>query len=53
MNRIALTVAVVTASLAIAGPAIIEQMDTTTVVPPGARIRNDRRGYLHMELRSE
>jgi N-methylhydantoinase A len=34
----------------IAGPAIIEQMDTTTVVPPGARVVNDRLGYLHMEL---
>jgi N-methylhydantoinase A len=34
----------------IAGPAIIEQMDTTTVAPPRASIRNDRLGYLHMEL---
>ena len=34
----------------ITGPAIIEQMDTTTVVPPGARVVNDRLGYLHMEL---
>jgi N-methylhydantoinase A len=34
----------------IAGPAIIEQMDTTTVVPPGARVTNDKLGYLHMEL---
>jgi len=34
----------------IAGPAVIEQMDTTTVVPPRARIRNDPLGYLHMEL---
>jgi N-methylhydantoinase A len=32
------------------GPAIIEQMDTTTVVPPGARVVNDKLGYLHMEL---
>jgi N-methylhydantoinase A len=34
----------------ITGPAIIEQMDTTTVVPPGARVTNDRSGYLHMEM---
>ena len=34
----------------ISGPAIIEQMDATTVVPPGAVITNDRQGYLHMEL---
>src|SRR6185503_7850363 len=34
----------------LAGPAIIEQMDTTTVVPPGARVVNDGLGYLHMEL---
>jgi N-methylhydantoinase A len=32
------------------GPAIIEQMDTTTVVPPGAQVRSDRFGYLHMAL---
>ena len=34
------------------GPAIIEQMDATTVVPPGARVVNDHLGYLHMELRA-
>ena len=34
----------------IAGPAIIEQMDTTTVVPPRAVVKADRLGYLHMEL---
>ena len=34
----------------ITGPAIIEQMDTTTVAPPGAQVRNDKLGYLHMEL---
>ena len=34
----------------ITGPAIIEQMDTTTVVPPGARLRNDKLGYLHIAL---
>jgi N-methylhydantoinase A len=32
------------------GPAIIEQMDATTVVPPGARLRGDRLGYLRLEL---
>jgi N-methylhydantoinase A len=34
----------------IAGPAVIEQMDTTTVVPPQAHLKQDRAGYLHMEL---
>ena len=34
----------------ISGPAIVEQMDTTTVVPPRAKVRNDRLGYLHMEV---
>jgi N-methylhydantoinase A len=34
----------------IAGPAIIEQMDATTVVPPKARVKGDKLGYLHMEL---
>ncbi len=34
----------------ITGPAIIEQMDTTTVVPPRAQLTNDRLGYLHLEL---
>jgi N-methylhydantoinase A len=34
----------------ISGPAIIEQMDATTVVPPKARVRGDKLGYLHMEL---
>jgi N-methylhydantoinase A len=38
------------ANAALSGPAIIEQMDTTTVVPPGARVKCDRLGYLHMEL---
>jgi N-methylhydantoinase A len=32
------------------GPAIIEQMDTTTVVPPRAKMRNDKLGYLHMQV---
>jgi N-methylhydantoinase A len=40
----------VPAGAAIGGPAIIEQMDTTTVVPPRARVRADRAGYLHMTL---
>jgi N-methylhydantoinase A len=34
----------------IVGPAIVEQMDTTTVVPPRAVLKSDRFGYLHMEL---
>ncbi|HEX2827126.1 MAG TPA: hydantoinase/oxoprolinase family protein [Burkholderiales bacterium] len=34
----------------ITGPAIVEQMDTTTVVPPKAKLKQDRYGYLHMEL---
>lgn len=34
----------------ITGPAIIEQMDATTVVPPKAKVHNDKLGYLHMEL---
>jgi N-methylhydantoinase A len=34
----------------VTGPAIIEQMDTTTVVPPRASVRVDRAGYLHMSL---
>ncbi len=32
------------------GPAIIEQMDATTVVPPKAIILNDALGYLHLTL---
>jgi N-methylhydantoinase A len=32
------------------GPAIIEQMDATTVVPPKAVVRNDALGYLHLTL---
>jgi N-methylhydantoinase A len=32
------------------GPAIIEQMDTTTVIPPKARLRHDKFGYLHLEV---
>ena len=38
------------ASCRLKGPAIVEQMDTTTVVPPGAKVRNDRLGYLHMDM---
>jgi N-methylhydantoinase A len=34
----------------ISGPAIIEQMDATTVVPPKARVKIDGFGYVHMEL---
>ena len=36
----------------ITGPAIVEQMDTTTVVPPRANVRVDRAGYLHVSLES-
>jgi N-methylhydantoinase A len=32
------------------GPAVIEQMDTTTIVPPRASLKNDAAGYLHIEL---
>ena len=32
------------------GPAIIEQMDTTTVVPPQARLHHDKHGYLHIAV---
>jgi N-methylhydantoinase A len=34
----------------IAGPAVIEQMDTTTVLPPGESARVDRSGSLIVEL---
>ncbi|MCC7484431.1 MAG: hydantoinase/oxoprolinase family protein [Burkholderiales bacterium] len=34
----------------IAGPAIVEQMDATTVVPPGAVLTGDAHGCLHMTL---
>jgi N-methylhydantoinase A len=34
----------------ITGPAIVEQMDTTTVVPPRAKLTSDKLGYLHLEL---
>jgi hypothetical protein len=32
------------------GPAIVEQMDTTTVVTPRAKLHNDRLGYLHIAV---
>lgn len=32
------------------GPAVIEQMDATAVVPPKARLKGDKLGYLHLEL---
>jgi len=38
------------ANARIAGPAIVEQMDTTTVVPPRAKLRSDKLGYLHMAV---
>jgi N-methylhydantoinase A len=34
------------------GPAIIEQMDATTVVPPRASVHNDALGYLHLDLKT-
>ena len=34
----------------IIGPAIVEQMDTTTVIPPGETARVDRFGTLIVEL---
>jgi N-methylhydantoinase A len=34
------------------GPAIIEQMDTTTVVPPQFRVKNDEFGFLHLYLKN-
>lgn len=34
----------------IVGPAIVEQMDTTTVVPPGAKLTQDELGFLHIVL---
>jgi N-methylhydantoinase A len=33
------------------GPCIIEQMDTTTVVPPEAKLSVDALGYLHIDLK--
>ena len=38
------------ANCRITGPAVVEQMDTTTVVPPRAKLRSDRLGYLHLEV---
>jgi N-methylhydantoinase A len=38
----------VTAS--IVGPCVVEQMDTTTVVPPQAALQVDGLGYLHIDL---
>jgi N-methylhydantoinase A len=34
----------------ISGPAIVEQMDTTTVVPPRSTLRSDQAGYLHISV---
>jgi len=36
--------------MAFDGPAIVEQMDTTTVIPPSARCRIDDSGNLHIML---
>jgi N-methylhydantoinase A len=35
------------------GPAVVEQMDTTTVVPPDAQVHVDPLGYLHIMLPAE
>jgi N-methylhydantoinase A len=35
------------------GPCLVEQMDTTTVVPPQARLRLDALGYLHIDVSPE
>jgi N-methylhydantoinase A len=35
---------------AFTGPAIVEQMDTTTVIPPQANVTLDAGGYLHVEV---
>ncbi|ETF03011.1 5-oxoprolinase [Advenella kashmirensis W13003] len=32
------------------GPAIVEQMDTTTVIPPGSSVRVDAGRHLHIDL---
>lgn len=40
----------VAAGNVISGPAIIEQMDTTTVLPPGETAKVDRFGTLIVEL---
>ena len=34
----------------IAGPAVIEQMDSTTVLPPGAMLTADRHGNLIISI---
>ena len=39
------------AGAGVAGPAIIEEIDSSTVVPPGARVRVDEYGNLHIEVR--
>jgi hypothetical protein len=36
--------------MALAGPMIVEQMDATTVVPPGAAVRVDAHGYLDIAV---
>lgn len=35
------------------GPAIVEQMDSTCVIPPGARVTVDRHGSLIVDMRGE
>ena len=36
------------AGASLAGPAIVEALDTTVVVPPGWTARVDERGYIRM-----
>jgi N-methylhydantoinase A len=38
------------AGASLTGPAILEQMDTTTVLPPGDRLHQDRDGNLLIEI---
>jgi N-methylhydantoinase A len=38
--------------MSIVGPAIVEQMDTTTVVPPDFDARADEQGNLILRIRS-
>jgi N-methylhydantoinase A len=42
--------AALTVGSALSGPAVIEQMDTTTVVPPGAHVQVDALGNFVMKL---
>jgi N-methylhydantoinase A len=41
------------AGMAFAGPAIIEQLDTTTLIPPGVSAAVDGTGTIHMTISQE